>query len=199
MTGLPAWCTVLVGGGKIPTRKLVTTVAERTDGPIENTPTASDNSYPASYTSEQAAELFDRTPTRIGQVARTWGIGEKFGRLWKFTFEDLILLEKHLRRGKLMRDVTPKAVESAGSGPKDALLPYLRAQLNRLRQDGFRTLNDVWCGVNNRVTKEVERLERRIASLEEKVSKLDGGSGRGVSCFGGPALPTLDTYAAEAA
>jgi hypothetical protein len=170
---------------------------------IETTSTASDNVQAVglnSYSAAQVGELFTRTPTRIAQIARAYGIGERFGKkIWRFSFEDIMLLEKHLRREKRMKDVTPRTVEP---GAQPDIYEYLKGQLDRLRRDGFRTLNDVWVGLNNRVTKEVQHLDYSIEDLRRRVKALEGKEeerGRGVLCLGRAALPTLHTYEAEAA
>lgn len=170
---------------------------------------------PSIYTARDVARIIGVTPRCIYQYATTHKLGMRIGQkgLIFDNGELRIMANLHYTKsvdgkGKAMRNVSRRDPEQmlVLFGKQDELVRYVRAKFKQLRDDIYLLVNDLDCGLYNRVTKLEKRMDSRLNLMEEWVKELrskgssDGSVwGRGASILSGLAPLTLYTYTAMAA
>jgi hypothetical protein len=136
------------------------------------------------YETYEASELLGVGEARVRQIASEYQIGSKRRKLWKFSFEDIILLDAHVKRGKskrvrraVMRDVTPGVANGEIVETSYAeLAGMVKRRLDEVQTRIFHLGQDIYQGTNNMLVKEVNRwtvrTERQEAEIREALHRI---------------------------
>jgi hypothetical protein len=171
-----------------------------------------DNLSEKVYSNTEAAGLINISARRVRQYAKNLGIGQQnTKKRWTYTLEEVTVManlhKSYRRKANVLRNVTPRDSEELSRliNAEDGILHYLERELKKMKAEMFALIADVGRGYWNHTVAELDRHERLIYNLEERVKALKSEienkeeSGRGWSTLAGAATLTPNTYEATEA